>query len=116
MTFKRWWKESWDEVVIYLGTLASVLVSPYLASAANGTDVHLEATRGYLLIGAIVSVALVAFFESRGFDPEDTPKEIKAKRDAKKRNVGGRLSLCMGLGFTWPNVIAFIGGLVSGMV
>lgn len=116
MNIKRWWREYWDEITIYLGTLASVLVSPYLASAATSTDVHLDASWGYLAVGALVSVALVAFFESRGFDAKDGPKEIKAKRDAKKRNFMGRLSLCMGLGFTWPSVLAMIGGLVTGMV
>jgi len=111
--FVKWLKGAWDEIAIYIGTLAAVVVSPYLSSAANNAVLHLEATWGYVFVGAVISIALVAFFESRGFNADDDAETIKKKREAKRRNIMGRLSGCMGLGFFWPAAITFLGNLIA---
>lgn len=110
---KKWLRNSWDEVIIYIGTLAAVVVSPYLNAAASNAVLRLELTWGYVFLGAVISVALVAFFESRGFNADDDTETVRKKRDAKRRNIMGRLSGCMGLGFFWPAAITFLGNLVA---
>ena len=101
----KWLRESWDEIVVYLSTLAAVIVAPYLGAAATGGEFNIVLKWWVVASGGVVAFWLVARNEAKGFDPADDAAKAKAKRDAKRRNIWDRISKCMGQGFIWPALI-----------
>lgn len=109
----KWLTETWDELLVYLATFASVIVAPYLGAAAAGTQFNINLKGWTIPVGLVLALFVVALNESKGRDLADDAKTVRAKRDAKRRNIFGRLALCMGNGLTWPNLAGVVFGFLS---
>jgi len=102
---KRWFKAHWDEGVVYLMTLLSVIVAPYLVMMASGAEFTITLNWWGVLVGAVIAVYVVVKNESRGAKADDDAETKAKKRKAKKANLGTRVQVCMGNGFVWPSIV-----------
>jgi len=102
---KRWFKDHWDEGLVFLMTLLSVIVAPYLVMAASGTEFTITLNWWGVFVGGVIAVYVVIKNESRGVKDEDDTETKAKKRKAKKDNLGARIQVCMGNGFVWPSIV-----------
>jgi len=105
---KRWFKAHWDEGVVYLMTLLSVIVAPYLVMASSGAEFTITLNWAGVFVGAVVAFFVVVKKESDGIKADDTSEVKATKRKAKKANLGTRIYVCMGNGFVWPSVVGVL--------
>jgi hypothetical protein len=100
----KWFIEAWDDLLVYLITLAGVLVAQYLPAFKSGQEISLATSWGRLIVASIIALSFV-------LKDEEVPQGIEktVARAGKRRNLRRRLSSGLAQGMMW----ATLSGAVS---
>lgn len=100
MTIFHWFKETWDDVLVYALTLVGVLLAQFLPAFKGGVDFNIAVTAPRALVASVVALWLV-------LQDEDTKGDPVAKK-GKRQNMKRRLSAALTQGFTWSTLMGMV--------
>lgn len=89
----------WDSMLVYLLTLAGVLVAEYLPLLKSGVGFTLNIRTGNLVVASVIALMFVLQDEvsTSGHSPADT-------RAGKKKNLRRRLAHAIAQGIAWTTI------------
>lgn len=95
-------KNSWDEILVYMVTVASILMSQYIEVLKSGEDVEFTVQTGKLLVAMFVALMITLKAEEvKG----SSDQEKTVARNGKRKNLGARLYVALSSGMMWPQII-----------
>lgn len=101
-TLKRWFRDSWDEALVYGLTLWCTFISQYLPILTEGRNVAFAFDLLAFSVYATVALFFTYVQEYIRLEKEDTAETTAKKKAAKRKHMIRRVAFAMFFGLSSP--------------